>query len=117
MEKSDQAAFLGRRPESAGPQHLANLWASYEFQSGKVDGLGFGFGGNHASENMIFNRSQGVFKLDAFTVLNASIFYHIDAFEFNLKLNNLSNKEYYTGWSTINPQIGRNLLANFTFNF
>lgn len=117
LVKSDQTAFLGRRPESAGPQHLANLWASYEIQNGAVEGLGFGFGGNHASENMIFNRSNGVFTLDAFTVFNASVFYTIDAFEINLKLNNLADEEYYSGWSTINPQMGRNILAKFTYNF
>lgn len=117
LTETDQLAFLGRRPEGAGPQNLANLWASYKFNQGTFDGFGLGFGGNYASENKIFNRDLGVFTLDAYTVLNASVFYNVDEFGITLKLNNLNDEEYYTGWSTINPQVGRNLVANFTYNF
>ncbi len=56
LTKSDQTDFLNRRPESAGPQNLANLWISYRLPETIVEGLGVGFGGNYASENMIFNR-------------------------------------------------------------
>lgn len=117
LTKSDQLTFLGHRPESAGPQKLANLWASYAFQKGTLEGFGIGFGGNYASENKIFNRSTGVFTLDAYTVLNSSIYYQTDDFEITLKLNNITDTEYYSGWSTINPQVGRNILANFTYKF
>ncbi|MDN3593532.1 TonB-dependent receptor [Zunongwangia endophytica] len=110
--------FLGRRPESAGPQNLANLWATYEFSGNVLNGFGAGFGGNYGSENMIFNRNTaGTFTLDDYTVLNASLFYQTDKFGITLKLNNLNDEEYYNGWSTINPQIGRNLAANFTYKF
>lgn len=117
LTKSDQTAFLGRRPESAGPQDLANLWASYAFYEGNLNGFGLGFGGNYASENKIFNRASGVFTLDDYTVLNASIFYTVEDFGITLKINNLTDEEYYSGWSTINPQVGRNVAANFTFRF
>jgi iron complex outermembrane receptor protein len=117
LTKSDQIAFLGRRPESAGPQHLANFWSSYQFDEGFLNDFGFGFGGNYASENMIYNRANGVFTLDSFAVLNASIFYDTDDFAITLKLNNLADEEYYSGWSTINPQMERNFLANFTYKF
>ncbi|UAB83935.1 TonB-dependent receptor [Zunongwangia sp. SCSIO 43204] len=110
--------FLGRRPESAGPQNLANLWATYKFSGNALDGFGAGFGGNYGSENMIFNRNTaGTFTLDDYTVLNASLFYQSEKFGVTLKLNNLNDEEYYNGWSTINPQIGRNLSANFTYKF
>lgn len=115
--KSGGTPFEGRRPESAGPQHLANLWTSYRFDKGLLSNFGLGFGGNYASENMIYNRSNGVFTLDFFAVLNASIFYEADDFVITLKLNNIADEEYYSGWSTINPQMERNLLANFTYKF
>lgn len=110
--------FLGRRPESAGPQNLANLWASYRFSNNALKGFGLGFGGNYASENKIFNRNvAGVFTLPEYTIFNASLFYDVEAFRITLKLDNIANKEYYKGWSTISPQNLRSVSANFTYNF
>ncbi|MEZ7494880.1 TonB-dependent receptor [Leeuwenhoekiella aequorea] len=112
------ADFKGLRPESAGPENLANLWASYQITTGKLDGLGFGFGGNYASENKIFNRNLGgTFTLPEYTILNSSLFYGTSDYRITLKLDNIANKEYYKGWSTISPQNQRTLLANFTYNF
>jgi len=110
--------FLGRRPESAGPETLANLWASYRFTTGVAEGFGLGFGGNYASENMIFNRNTaGTFTLPSYTILNAAVFYDVDKFSINLKLNNLTNEDYFNGWSTINPQAPRNFAAALTYKF
>ncbi|WP_299153670.1 TonB-dependent receptor [uncultured Christiangramia sp.] len=117
-EASENDDFLGRRPESAGPETLANLWASYKFTTGVAEGFGIGFGGNYASENMIFNRNTaGVFTLPSYTVLNAAVFYDVDKFSINLKLNNLTNQDYFNGWSTINPQAPRNFAAALTYKF
>lgn len=33
LTKSDQGDFLNRRPESAGPKHLVNFWASYRLRN------------------------------------------------------------------------------------
>ncbi|WP_417886086.1 TonB-dependent receptor domain-containing protein [Zunongwangia sp.] len=110
--------YLGRRPESAGPQNLANFWATYKFSNSVLNNFGIGFGGNYGSENKILNQNlAGTFTLDSYSVLNASIFYKNDKFGITLKLNNLNDEEYYTGWSTVNPQIGRNLSANFSYYF
>jgi len=110
--------FANRRPESAGPQNLANLWASYRFKGGVLNGFGLGFGGNYGSENMIFNRNgAGAFTLPEYTVLNASVFYTMDAFTLTLKMDNITDKGYYKGWSTINPQRPRMFSANLTYNF
>ncbi|MCH4823638.1 TonB-dependent receptor [Gramella lutea] len=117
-EASENDDFLGRRPESAGPENLANLWASYRFTSGLAEGFGLGFGGNYASENMIFNRNtSGTFTLPSYTILNAAVFYDVDKFSINFKLNNLTNEDYYNGWSTINPQAPRNFAAALTYKF
>ncbi|KOS07385.1 TonB-dependent receptor [Flavobacterium akiainvivens] len=119
LEKAEAGNdFLGRRPESAGPQNLANLWASYRFNTGVLNGFGLGFGGNYASENKIFNRNlAGTFTLPEYTVLNASVFYNAQDFVITLKLDNITNEEYYKGWSTISPQRPRVFAANFTYNF
>jgi len=110
-------SFVNYRPESAGPQNLANLWASYKFSNGLLNGFGLGFGGNYASKNRIYNRSNGNFTVSEYTVLNASAFYNVDAFTITLKVDNITDKEYYKGWSTINPQRPRIFAANLTYNF
>lgn len=107
-------ATEGRRPNSAGPEDLVNFWASYTFSEGKVKGLGIGFGGNYASENIITNTvTTGQFTLPSYTVLNGTVFYNFNKFRVGLKADNLSNERYFKGWSTVEPQQPRSFLANF----
>ncbi|MDZ7695092.1 MAG: TonB-dependent receptor [Balneolaceae bacterium] len=108
----------GRRPEEAGPKNLFNAWASYHIPNGPLQGVGLGFGGNYASENIILNReATGQFTLPAYTVLNASVFFETDNYRLDLKINNLTDEVYYKGWSTINPQQPRNITASFSYKF
>lgn len=116
--KTADADYLGRRPEEAGPQDMANAWISYRFDQGAVKGFGLGFGGNYASENKILNRqTTGVFTLPAYTVLNASVFYNVKSWNLSLKMDNLTNKEYYKGWSTLEAQRPRAFIASLALKF
>ena len=115
---SDNAEILNRRPLEAGPETTYNLWANYECQNGSLDGFGLGFGFNGASERFAINyASTGEFILPSYTIANASVFYQADKYRIGLKLNNVFNKEYYKGWTTITPQTPRALYANFTYTF
>ncbi len=108
----------GRRPVSAGPKHLLNYWVSYRFSQGIVKGVGLGFGGNSASENIITNDARtGTFTLPAYTVLNASVFYDHAKFRIGLKADNFTDKRYFKGWTTVEPQMPRSILANLTYKF
>lgn len=110
--------YLGYRPEEAGPETLVNLWANYGITSGKWKGFGIGFGGNHASEHKTLNRSTtGTFTLPDYTILNSALSYNNDKFNITLKVNNLLNDKYYTGWSTVTPQRLRSLTAGLTYKF
>ena len=110
--------FVGFRPESAGPQNLANLWASYKFSQGKLNGFGIGFGGNYASENKIMNRAvSGQFRIPEYTIVNSSLFYGAEKYTLTLKVDNLFNKEAYDGWSTIHPKTPRSVAASFAYKF
>ncbi|RAJ08817.1 iron complex outermembrane receptor protein [Chitinophaga skermanii] len=112
------ADYENRRPEEAGPANLANLWASYRISHGALKGFGVGFGGNYASENKILNRlTTGVFTLPSYTVFNGSIFYNTKKFGITAKLNNIGNKYYYTGWSTIEAQMPRSFSAMVSYKF
>lgn len=103
----------------AGPETLYNMWASYEFPKGALKGFGIGFGFNGASEQNIMTGypAAGDFILPAYTIFNQSVYYQGKKFRVGLKLNNMGNKFYYKGWTTINPQQPRTLLANFTYKF
>jgi iron complex outermembrane receptor protein len=116
--ESDNTEILNRRPLEAGPETLYNFWANYEFQNGTLDGFGIGLGFNGASERFAINyESTGEFILPSYTIANASVFYQANKYRIGLKLNNAFNKEYYKGWTTINPQTPRALLANISYQF
>lgn len=112
------ANVQGRRPVAAGPEDLVNLWLSYKITQGAAKGLGFGFGGNYAGENNIVNDATvGVFTLPSYTILNASASYATGAFTFGLKLDNLTDKEYYKGWTTLEPMRPRTFSGSIGYRF
>lgn len=112
------ADVQGLRPNTAGSPYLANFYASYRLASTVLKGLGAGFGGNYASANKIINSvSQGTFELPAYTILNANLFYEQPKYRFGFSVNNLANKEYYTGYTTINPQRLRQLVLSASYKF
>jgi len=96
---------IGLRPNTAGSPYLANFYLSYRLPQSSIQGLGLGIGGNYASSNRIINSvSQGTFELPSYTLLNASVFLDRTKYRFGLSGNNLTDKRYYTGYTTINPQ-------------
>jgi iron complex outermembrane receptor protein len=112
------ADVVGRRPSTASSPYLANLWLSYRLPDYIVKGLGFGFGGNYASDNKILNSiSQGVFILPAYTILNASAFYTHKQFRISAKVDNLTNQQYWIGYTTANPQKLRSFVGSLSYRF
>jgi iron complex outermembrane recepter protein len=83
-----------------------------------LKGWGAGFGGNYASDNKIINaKDLGTFTLPEYTVLNASVFYDHTKFRVSVKMDNLTNKKYWVGYTTVNPQKLRNFAASIAFKF
>ncbi|MDY0779979.1 TonB-dependent receptor [Tenacibaculum sp. IB213877] len=118
LKETEGAGYLGLRPEEAGPEELLNFWASYTFSEGSIKGFGLGFGGNHASEfNTLNRRTTGSFTLPSYTVFNSSLSYTADKYRIILKLDNITDEKYYTGWSTVSPQNLRSVSASFSYNF
>lgn len=109
----------GRRPGTAGSPYTFNFWASYRLPSYIVKGVGFGFGGNYASDNKIVNSvSQGEFILPAYTIFNASAFWEYNKhIRFAVKADNFTNKQYYIGYSTANPQQLRSFVGTIAYKF
>ncbi len=110
---------VGRRPDNAGPEDLANLWASYTFQESSVlQGFGIGAGFNYAGDRKTLDSSiTDTFIIPGYTVVNTSLFYQNNKYRIALKLNNALDKVYFRGWSTINAQQPRSLLASVSYRF
>lgn len=108
----------GRRPIYSGPTDLVNFWSTYTFTSGTLQGFGLGAGLNYVSElNILDSQVTGTFTLPSYTVLNATLFYNTRSFRAALNVNNVADKEYYTGYSTINPQKPRNAVLSLAYRF
>ncbi|HTF22197.1 MAG TPA: TonB-dependent receptor [Chryseolinea sp.] len=109
----------GKRPFWAGPKNLANTWITYRVTTGSARGLGFGLGGNYASENNTLDSEvTGKFTLPSYTVVNGSIFYDNDRVRVAFNLNNITDKHYFGGgWSTLNPQKPRNAVLSLSYKF
>ncbi|MDP5026637.1 MAG: TonB-dependent receptor, partial [Flavobacterium sp.] len=61
--------------------------------------------------------TTGTFALPDYTVLNSALSYDNDKFNVSLKLNNMLNEKYYSGWSTVTPQRLRSITAGVTYKF
>ena len=103
----------GLRPTTAGSYWLGNFNASYQFLDGGLRGLGFGVGGNYASDNNV----TGNFILPKYFVMNANAFYDAKKFRIGVKVDNFTNEHYWTGYSTANPQKLINALGTVTYKF
>ncbi|MEO6631567.1 MAG: TonB-dependent siderophore receptor, partial [Mucilaginibacter sp.] len=93
-----------------------NFYVSYRLPQQAIKGLGFGFGGNYAGDNKIVNSvSQGTFSLPSYTLFNASVFLDKTEYRLGLSANNLTDKHYYTGYTTVNPQKLRQFILSVSY--
>lgn len=109
---------VGRSPGGQGPQTLANFWGSYKLLHGRLKNFGIGFGANYAGTYKVIDNSvTGVFTLPAYTLLNGSLFYNGNKFRVSAKLNNITDKMYYIGYWSVNPQKPRNFVVSVAYKF
>jgi iron complex outermembrane recepter protein len=110
--------YLGLRTEESGPANLFNFWASYKADKGALKGFTLGFGGNSASKYNTLNRiSTNQFTLPGYTILNGLVSYSGDKYILSLKADNLTNKKYFGGWSTVTPQKLRTISLAMNYKF
>lgn len=118
IKDNPENGYLGLRPEESGPSELINFWLSYTLPTSKLKGLGIGFGGNTASEHIALNRNvTGSFTLPAYQIFNASLSYVKANYSLILKVNNITNQKYYSGWSGVIPQQLRAISFGLNYNF
>jgi iron complex outermembrane receptor protein len=105
----------GRRPVTAGPANLANAWISYTLPQGKLKGLGFGLGMNYAGEHLTANSTTtGVFTLPSYSLFHATAFYDARWFGLGIKIDNITDEQYFVGQGVLSAQMGRSFMANVT---
>jgi iron complex outermembrane receptor protein len=75
------------------PEHAANLWTTYEIQSGTLQGLGFGVGVFFIGDRQ--GDLANTFELPGYTRTDAVIFYNRDRFRAALNFRNLFNTDYF----------------------
>ncbi|WP_329904667.1 TonB-dependent receptor [Porphyromonas pogonae] len=104
----------GKRPYGV-PKHVGNFWTSYQLNSGILEGLGVGLGGNFQSEIPLFDTYDIVG--DGYAKFDASLFYDRKKYRIAIKVNNVTNKTYYLSdyWGQFQPP--RNVQANLTLHF
>ena len=78
------------------PETVWDFWLSYQALKGKAKGLGFGLGANHMSE--IYNSTANNFGSEAYTTVDATVFFKKGKYKVSLKADNLFDKEYYNGY-------------------
>lgn len=114
---SPSARFLeGNRYGESGADITYNFWADYKFF--EKFGAGVGFNGQSEYDTMVDYKSvTGSFDIPAYTIFNASLYYETNTFRASIKANNITDKTYFSGWSTITPQRPRTILGSVTFKF
>ncbi|MGD1939188.1 MAG: TonB-dependent siderophore receptor [Cyanophyceae cyanobacterium] len=75
------------------PDTTANLWTSYEIQSGDLAGLGFGLGLFFVGERP--GDASNTFTLDEYLRTDAAIYYSRDNFRVGLNFRNIFDVEYF----------------------
>jgi iron complex outermembrane receptor protein len=113
------ATVSDRRPATAGPARTVNFWASYSLPTQALRGLGAGFGGNYFADNLLINSTTaGQFTLPAYTLLNAGVFFNRPRYRLAANLDNLANRQYYTGgFGNYTPGMLRRFIGTFTLKF
>ncbi|NMG06754.1 TonB-dependent receptor [Brasilonema sp. UFV-L1] len=75
------------------PKHSFNLWTSYEIQSGRFKGLGFGTGVFYVGERQ--GDLNNTFTLPSYFLTEVAIFYKQDRFRASVNFKNLFDVDYF----------------------
>lgn len=107
------------RPVNSGPAKTANWYGSYTIPYGRFNGLGAGLGGNYYDRTLIVNNTaNGQFYTNAYTLLNAALFYNQPKYRVGFNLDNLANTQYYYGgFGSVTPGMLRRFMMNVAIRF
>lgn len=117
ISESSKQDEIGRQKPNA-PKQQGSFWTKYMFNSGTLNGLGFGAGGNFVTRrNVSLSQTQ---TLPGYEVFNAAIYYRVNKFSLQLNMNNVLNKTYWVGgydYLRLFPGAPRNWLTTVAYTF
>ncbi len=82
-------------PTINAPKNIFNLWTTYEIPRGAVRGLAFGVGGRRYTDQS--GDLAHTFDLPGYGLVDASLTYRRGPAQWQVNVNNLGNKRYYSG--------------------
>ncbi|MGD1852395.1 MAG: TonB-dependent siderophore receptor, partial [Cyanophyceae cyanobacterium] len=102
------------------PEHIANLWTTYEIQDGPLVGLQFGVGVNYVGQR--FGDNANTFELDDYFLTNAAISYKRDNWQAGLNFRNLFDIDYIESADNerveeLAPGEGFTIVGSFSIEF
>lgn len=107
---ADNRLAVGSRLGSV-PRHIANIWARYTIQDGALANLGAGLGVHHEGNRAASTASAVAgaarpFLLDAYTLVDAALFYKWDDWSIQANLRNIFNERYFPTASLTRTTVG-----------
>jgi iron complex outermembrane receptor protein len=84
--------FEGNQPNNVR-RHSGSLWATYEIQTGDLEGLGFGAGIFFVGDTK--GDLANTFELPSYVRTDAAIFYRRENWQVGLNFKNLFDLEYF----------------------
>lgn len=123
---SDVESEIGLNAPNA-PKHSAGAWIKHRFNSGSLEGFGWGLGFTHVGERRMENRVQDVQTGEriwdywpSYSLVDLSLFYQVDKFKISLNANNLLDTYYFVGgYDHLRafPGSPRMLLTGFSYTY
>ncbi len=94
ITEDNDITLIGNRLVNV-PEHSANFWVTYQIQDGFFQGLGFGGGVNYVDDR--FGDLANSFRLESYTLGNATVFYERDNWRLALNIRNVFDENYIQG--------------------
>lgn len=92
----DNTLPVGARLQGV-PEHAFSAWTKYTLQHGPLKGLGFGLGGRYYTEQEGDSTYSNPFKLPAYGVMDAAVYYERDSLRLQVNINNALDERYFVG--------------------
>jgi iron complex outermembrane receptor protein len=98
------------------PELTANFWTRYNFPTGGLKGLGLGTGVVYVGEAWAGDPTTAVYyKMDAWTRIDASVYYKWKRYDLSLNIQNLLDRRYISSaQSAITLNLGEQRKLTFS---
>ncbi|HEY9668599.1 MAG TPA: TonB-dependent siderophore receptor [Coleofasciculaceae cyanobacterium] len=113
----DNSGFVGNQPNNV-PRHSGSIWATYQIQTGQLQGLGFGLGVFVVGDRK--GDLANTFDLPGYTRTDASIFYRRDRWKAALNVKNLFGVDYFENAisrNSVSPGAPFTILGSLSISF